>query len=280
MKIAGGRSLPHAPIGLSIGLEQSVLLVWDRNGGVTLFNQAAEIQASAQFPRLIQGSLSADGSTPAVLLANGTLLLLRQDLSVRLEIAAGETSRAFAIDNHGHHLAISHSTGELCFWSGLGQKGKRVELPRPAIHLAFAVEHPWLAFTAESGLAGCADINGSIRWREGLAHNLGPISMAGGSGHWFVPCFSGGLIRFGPLGPPHVSIKGITICRSVAVNHTGSRLFVVGNHGEISILDDTGKPVSSLTIPAAITAVASDPLGRFAVLGLEDKRVLWVHPPS
>lgn len=90
MKIAGGRSLPHAPIGLSIGLEQSVLLVWDRNGGVTLFNQAAEIQASAQFPGLIQGSLSADGSTPAVLLANGTLLLLRQDLSVRLEIAAGK----------------------------------------------------------------------------------------------------------------------------------------------------------------------------------------------
>jgi hypothetical protein len=280
MKIAGGRSLSHAPIGLSIGLEQSVLLVWDRTGGVKLFNQAGEVQASAQFAGIVQGSLSADGTTPAILLSNGTLLLLRQDLSVRLEIAAGATSRAVAIDNHGHHVAISHSSGDLCFWSGLGQQGKRLELPRPAIHLAFAVEHPWLAFTAESGLAGCADINGLVRWREGLAHNLGPISIAGGSGHWFVPCFSGGLIKFGPLGPPHVSIKGIPMCRIVAANHTGSRLFLVGHHGDISLIDDTGKPISSITIPTAITCMAADPLGRFAILGLEDKRILWVHPPS
>lgn len=278
MKIAGGRSLNHAPAGLSIGLEQAVVLVWDRHGGVTLFNHAAEIQARAQFPGLVTAKISADGSTPAVLLASGTLLLLRQDLSVRLEIKAGTTARSFAIDNHGHHLAVSHRNGELCFWTGLGQQTTRVDLPRTAIHLAFATEHPWLVFTAESGLAGCADINGTIRWREGVAHDMGPMAMSGGTGHWFVPCFSGGLIRYGPLGPPHVLIQNIPTCRLIAVSHAGLRLFVVDGMGTIRLSDDTGKSMASLTLPAAIIDIAADPLGRFAVLGLEDRRVLWVHP--
>lgn len=278
MKIAGGKTLPHSPVGLSLGMEKPHLLAWDAHGGMTVFNHAAEVVAEAHFTGLVDAGMSADGNQSVALSRDGTLHLLRGNLAIRRELQVGGPASAVAIDNHGHHLAVGLKDGTIAFWNGLGQAGPRVQVPCPVASMAFAIEHPWLAFAATSGLAGCADINGALRWREGLPHQLGPVAMAGGTGSWYLPCHGGGLIRYGPLGAPHKLMRHVPMCRLAASNHEGTLLVVACSPGELSLIRDPEQKSETLKLPATITSLAMDPLGRMIMAGLDDRRILWIRP--
>lgn len=278
MKIAGGKTLPHSPVGLSLGMEKPHLLAWDGHGRMTVFNHAAEVVAEGHFAGLVDAGISADGNQSVALTRDGTLHLLRGSLAIRREVQVGGPSSAVAIDNHGHHIAVGLKDGTIAFWNGLGQAGTRLKVPSPAASMAFATEHPWLAFAASSGLAGCADISGALRWREGLPHQLGPIAMTGGTGSWYLPCHGGGLIRYGPLGAPHKVIRHVHKCRLAASNHEGTLLALVDSPGELSLIRDPDQKPEMLRVPANITSLVMDPLGRMIIAGLDDRRILWIRP--
>lgn len=259
-------------------MEAPNLLAWDNRGTMTLFNHAAEVVAGASLPGLVGAALSADGSQAVALSRDGTVRLMRGDLAPRKEFRTPGPAVAVAIDNHGHHIAVGLADGTITFWNGLGQEGASLRAPSPAASMAFATGHPWLAFAGEAGLAGCADINGELRWREGLPHRLGPIAMEGGAGSWLVPCHGGGLARYGPLGAPHRMVGNVTRCRLAATNHSGTLMAVVDSPGEILLRHAPDKDPDRLAVPASITCLAMDPLGKMIMAGLDDRRILWIRP--
>jgi len=279
MKIAGGKSLPHSPVGLSLAVEKPNLLAWDGHGGMTLFNQAAEVVAETRFAGLLSASLSADGNHAVALNQDGTLRFLGGNLAVRREVHAGGPCTAVAIDKQGHNIAVGLQDRNIVFWNGNGQEGKRVQVPSPPASMAFATQHPWLAFASATGLAGCADTNGALRWREGVPHHLGPIAMAGATGAWYLPCRGGGLIRYGPLGAPHKLMRHVPRCRLAASSRDETILVVVADSpGELFLIRDPDQKPETLRVPATITCLAMDPLGTMIMAGLDDRRILWIRP--
>lgn len=271
--------MPHSPVGLSLAVEKPNLLAWDGHGGMTLFNQSGEVVAEARLAGLVAAALSPDGNHAVALNRDGTLRLLGGNLAFRRDVQAGGTGMAVAIDKHGRNIAVGLQDGNIVFWNGNGQEGKRVRVPSPVASMAFAIEHPWLAFASATGLAGCADTNGALRWREGVPHHLGPIAMAGATGAWFLPCRGGGLISYGPLGAPHRVIRNVPGCRLAATNRDGTILALVADSpGELLLVREPNQKPEMLRVPPAITSLAMDPPGTMIMAGLDDRRILWIRP--
>ena len=277
MKIVFGKSLPHSPVGLSAGADSTDLMAWDAHGGITLHDEAGNVLAKRLVNGVISAALSADGKRAVAVTRNGLIHILDKKLAQCLEIHAKAQASSVAIDKHGRQIAVGFTDGTIGFWDGHGKEGSRFQAPSPAASMAFGIRHPWLAFAAGTGMAGCTDTNGAMRWREGLPHQLGPIAMAGESGTWYLPCHDGGLVSYGPLGAPHRIVPRAPACRLAACNHMGTIVAVGSDRGRLSLLRSQDEEPLTLDLPVRINCLAMDSAGTMIMAGLNDRRILWIR---
>lgn len=278
LKIEVGKSVGRAPVGLSLAHEKGCLLSWDKHGGLALHGPDREPAASAIHPGLAAACISANGQCVAVACQDGMVLLLGEDLATRASLRVGGQPCSVAIDHQGRTIAVGLMDGTIAFINRQGIEVGRLAAPIAATSMAFANRHPWLAFAGSAGMAGAADANGSLRWKEGLPHHLGPLSMAAGTGDWFVPRMGGCVAHFGPLGAPHKDVPETTGARLVACGHMATNLAIVEGRSKLKATDNRGVTKASAEFPATITAIAMDGTGTTIMAGLDDRRILWIRP--
>ncbi|MFM7114881.1 MAG: hypothetical protein ACKO26_27410 [Planctomycetota bacterium] len=278
MKIEVGKSVRRAPVGLSLAHEKGGLLSWDKRGGLALHGPDHGQVASAIHPGLAAACISANGQCVAVACKDGTVLLLGEDLATRSSLRVGGQPCSVAIDHRGRNIAVGLMDGTILFMNSQGLETGRLAAPCAATSMAFANRHPWLAFAGSAGMAGAADANGSLRWKEGLPHHLGPLSMAEGTGDWFVPRMGECVAHFGPLGAPHRDVPETAGARLVACDHMATNLAIVEGGSKLKVTDKRGVTRASIELPVAITAIAMNETGATIMAGLDDRRILWIRP--
>lgn len=255
--------------GLSLAREGGWCLVRDENHWLYLLNQAGDRQAQLRAPHELTASACADDNSAfAVGGKNGDLWWLAPDLMPRWQRNLGQRVEAVAVDALGQYVAVADAGGGLSLLTRRGQPVWRVQTPRALRFLAFLAEAPLLVGSADFGLVGCYDACGRQVWRDGPVAHAGSLAASGDGAIVVLACFTDGLCRYGPKGPPPVRQPMPDPCRLAALSYDGRTVLTTGFSGNVLLLDDRARVRGEEHLETAATALALSALGDRALVGV------------
>jgi hypothetical protein len=185
------------------------------------------------------------------------------------------------MDPMGLYLAVADANSRLTIFGAQGQTVGQSEVPRPLRYLAFVPETPVLIGSADLGLVAAFDLNGVLRWRDGLAAQVGGLAVSGNGEQLVLACFSEGLRVYSLNGKKRGQFPVFDPCRRVALSYDGRRILVGGLSERLLLLDGSGPLLANHTLDQPSTAITLSALGTSAVVALADGRVLGLdlRPP-
>jgi hypothetical protein len=137
-------------------------------------------------------------------------------------------------------------------------------------HLAFVPQAPVLIGCADYGLVACFDLDGSMRWRDGLVAHAGSLAVNGDGSQILIACFSEGLQGYDLAGKKLEHWPVIEPYRLVSQAFTGLSTLVAGMSQRLLLLDQAGKALVTQQTDKSITAIALSALGDHATVAFAD----------
>ncbi len=271
------QTLASGPRGLALAREKNWVLAWDQHHWLYLFNQTGQRQSQMHFPgSLVSVATADDGSGYAAIGAQGEVLWLAPDFTIRWQKTLPQPLLALAVDPFGQYLAVADNRGSVQILDCLGRPVTSLQTPRPVHHLAFVPAAPWIVASADYGLVGGFDLAGNWKWRDGLVVHVGALAVTGDGAQNLFACFSDGIRRYDAAGKPLPAFTIGESCRLVEVSFDGQRVLAAGLANRLVLLDSQGQTLQSYSCDQPIAAIQLSPLGDFAVLALVDGPLQYV----
>jgi hypothetical protein len=265
--------LPAPPGGLVFERERGSVLAWCRNDWLYVLDAHGQCQAQRQLAGLAAASAADDGAAYVAVGKDGRIWWLAPDLGTRWEKLLAQPLVAVAVDPFGQYLATSDIQGGLHVFDCTGGQVMHTQSPRPLHHLAFVPAAPLLVGAADYAVAAAFDLTGKLIWRVGLVAHVGALAVSGAGEEVALACFSEGMLRYNLSGQATGRIKTPEPCRLVGVSFTGER-FLAGTLGTQLLLQDReGHTLARHELPQPPAALALGPLGREAVVAVNDGAV-------
>jgi hypothetical protein len=220
------------------------------------------------------------GAAYAVLGQRGEVWWLAPDLSARWQRSVRQSAVAGCLDPHGQYLAVSDARGGVTLFDSNGRFLWQAQTPRPLHHLCFVPEQPLLIGCADAGLVIAFDFKGQPAWRDGLAAQVGSLSVTGSGDRVAVACFSEGVRSYNSTGQKLTNYLLPEPSRLLAMSYDGSVTLVAGMSQKVMLLDRDGKVIDSATVEQPIAGLTLGALGDDATLALTDGRVCRFTMPS
>lgn len=272
---AWSQKLGAAARGLVLARERDWLLAWDAHHWLYLLDQAGQRQAQMRFTgALACASFADDGSAVVAVGSQGEIAWLAPDLMPRWRQSVPNPPLAVAVDSFGQFAAISDRAGNLTILDRLGQTTTTLQTPRPLHHLAFVPAEPVLLGCADLGLVICLELDGKVRWRDGLFANAGSLTASTNGSRILVACFSEGLQEYDLQGQKKDKLPVPEPCRWAALACTGQFILMAGTTSQrLLLLNAEGHTLASQAMSQEIAALALSPLGDRAAAALADGTV-------
>ena len=141
-------------------------------------------------------------------------------------------------------------------------------------HLAFVPAAPLLVGCADYGLVACLDLDGNMRWRDGLVSHVGDFSVDGDGSRILIACFSEGLQGYDLAGKKLGPMPVIEPYRLVSQAFTGQAILVAGMSNHLYLLDSAGKTLATQPADKSIAGLALSPLGDYATVAFADGSIV------
>jgi hypothetical protein len=266
-------SLEAQVTGLALAREAQSILAWDANHWLTLFNHRGERQAQLRLAGLAAACAADDGSAFAAVGQRGEAWWLAPDLAARWQRPVRKPAVACCLDPHGQYLAVADAQGVHLF-DRHGRPLWTTPTPRPLHHLCFVPEQPRLLGCADVGLVLALDLDGQVAWRDGLATQVGSLTVTDSGDRLVLACFSEGLRLYNAKGEKQGPQPLPEPCRLAKVSYDGRRTLAIGLGQKVMLLDRDGGLLDMATADEMVTAAALDPLGDRVTLALADGRLL------
>lgn len=272
MRVLWSQTVPAPLRGLSLARERDVVLAWEGQNGLFLFDHHGKVQAQRPYPAAIAAASSADdGSAFLVAEAQASVLnWLAPDLAPRWQRTLPQRATALAVEPLGRFVAVADANSTLHLLDREGRTVWRATTPRPLHQLAFVPEKPVLAGASDFGLVVCFGVNGECLWRDGLVAHVGSLAVSGDGGCLLLACFGDGLYRYDVGGPRQQRIPLDASCRLAALSYSGDRLFTVEDDRRVRLRNADGLRRDQLTLEAPVVSLALGALADFGIVGLAD----------
>ena len=180
--------------GLSLARERGLVLAWDDQHILHLFNRRGELQGRWSSPdELTDAACADDGTALAATGAGGKVWLLAPDLTVRWERRVPGRAVSVAVETLARAVAVGDGAGTLNLFDRHGTTVWQALNPRPLHYLAFVPEEPRLVVASDFGLVAGYDPAGQCVWRDGLVSHVGSLAVSGDGTSVVLACFSEGL---------------------------------------------------------------------------------------
>lgn len=280
MRPAWSRSLPSAPVGLSLARESGSILVWDGEPTLGRYDRLGQRELRQRAPAELKlAAMAEDGSSVAAAGSKGQVWLLTADLTPHWERSIRRAPTALAIEHLGKRVAVADDGGGLSLFDSAGQLAWRETVPRPLVHLVFVPETGAVVGCAEFGLVCAFSPQGKSLWRDGLFAHVGALTTSGDGKRILLACFTGGLCRYSLPKPNREEITSAGACRLVSSSYGGGALLTADLDKTVTLRDVAGKAMHTLQLPASPLALTLEPLGGAAVLALNDGRMMRIEIP-
>lgn len=265
--------------GLTMARERSWLLAWDANHWLHLFDQAGQKQGQTRNASALSSAAFADDGSAIVTASiqgsnHGEIAWVALDLMPRWRQSLPHVPLAVAVDAFGQYVAVSDRASNLTIVDRLGKNTATVQTPRPLHHLTFVLSAPVLLGCADLGLVICLELDGKVRWRDGLFANVGSLTASADGSRILAACFSEGLQEYDLQGVKTERIAVPEPCRWAALACTGQFILIAGTTSHrLMLLDAHGHTVASHSANQEIVALTLNPLGDGAAVALADGTV-------
>ncbi|MBM4072397.1 MAG: hypothetical protein FJ271_26235 [Planctomycetes bacterium] len=262
--------------GLAMARERGWLLAWDANHWLYLFDDAGQKQGQTRHSGSLVAAAFADDGSAIVTLGKqgdkqGEITWLAPDLMPRWQQSLPHVPLAVAVDAFAQYAAFADRSGNLTIVNRLGKTLSTTQTPRPLHHLAFVLSAPVLLGCADLGLVLCLELDGNVRWRDGLFANVGALTASADGLRILVACFSEGLQEYDLAGTKKDRITAPEPCRCAALACTGQFILVAGlTSHRLMLLDAHGHTLASEPMNQELAALTLHPLGDGAAVVLAD----------
>jgi hypothetical protein len=235
--------------------------------------------------RILDATISDDGTLAALLVAGSRLVLLSAGLEVLADRSAPPDSQALAVDPHGRYILVASKICLNQFYTRHGRPAGKFETRQALAHLAFVPDRPFLlgaaAFGSMLGIelrtAGSSGrLAAEVEWEEPALSNVGRLTTSGDGGMVLASCYTHGVQRYDLQGRNEGAYHlGGTAAHAVS-DFPGRMIAVATLEGELVILSPGGQVRwrTGLTRPAV--ALEADALGRFVIYGQATGEVVRV----
>src|SRR5262245_28541848 len=272
---AWSASLSAKPAGLALARERDWLLAWDQSHWLYILNHAGQREVQVHFPRNTTASCCADdGSAFAAVGSKGEVVWLAPDFMPRWQHALPRPALAAAMDPFGQYLAVSDVRGQVTVLDNQSREVTRLQTARPMHYLAFVPQAPLLVGCADYGLVGCFDLDGNMRWRDGLVSHAGALSVNGDGTKILIACFSEGLQGYDLAGKKLPPLPVLEPYRLVSQAFTGQSILLAGRSNRLYLLDSVGNTLATEPADKPIAALALSALGDHATVALADGSIV------
>jgi hypothetical protein len=265
--------------GQAMARERDWLLAWDANHWLYLFDRAGHKQGQTRHGGTLASACFADDGSAIVTVGSqrdrqGEIAWLTPDLMPRWRQPLPAAPLAVTVDAFGQYAAVSGRDGTLTIVNRLGKTTASIQTPRPLHHLEFVLAAPVLLGCADLGLVICLELDGKVRWRDGLFANAGSLTASADGSRILVACFSEGLQEYDLQGLKKERITVPEPCRWAALAGTGQFILLSGTTSQrLMLLDTEGRTLASHPMNQEIIALALSPLGDRAAVALADGTV-------
>ena len=169
----------------------------------------------------------------------------------------------------------------MSFLNRFGRPAGRLETIQPLAHLCFLADRPFLVGAAAFGMLVGVEVDGSrtsgrldpeIAWQDRLISNVGRLTVSGDGGMILASCFTHGIQRFDLQGRNEGSYHlGGTVSHAVP-DFPGRTIAAATLEGELAIMNSAGNVRWRTRLPRPAIALEIDPLGRYVIYGIFDRR--------
>ncbi|MFN4259442.1 MAG: hypothetical protein ACK4RK_09085 [Gemmataceae bacterium] len=224
--------------GFALARERNWLVLWDAKQWLYLVDSHGQRQGQFQASADIRmASIADDGSGLAAVTANGSLLWLAPDMTLRWQETLSASGLSVATDPLGQYLAVADQQGQLHILDHLGQRISQSQCPRPLRYLAFIPEAPALVGCADFGWVACGDWRGNWQWHDGLVAHVGSLAVDGAGQAILLACYGEGLRQYAVTGK-HVGRLAVgEPCRLAAVSYDGQWLAAADLSHRLLLID-------------------------------------------
>jgi hypothetical protein len=269
------QTLGARPRGLALAREKNLLLTWDEDNWVYLFNRKGDRQGQVRTAApLVAACCAEDGSAYAAVGGKGQVWWFRPDLTVAWERPLSHRAVAVALDMFGQYLAVADARGGLRVLDRHGREVFQAQTPRPLHHLTFVLAAPFLLGSADYGLVACFDLAGQCTWRDGLVANVGSLAVTGDGGQIVLACFTEWLQCYHVTGRNLGRLQLAERCRLAALSVDGKRLLAADLANGLRLLDRDGHVLAGCLLDRPPVALALSALADRAAAALVDRQVV------
>ncbi|HTU91386.1 MAG TPA: PQQ-binding-like beta-propeller repeat protein [Gemmataceae bacterium] len=275
MRLLWSQTIPAPLRGLILAREREMILAWDGQDGLFLFNHAGTIQSQRPAPApTAAAGCAEDGSAYAIAGSQTPMLCwLAPDLAPRWQRPLPQRGTALAMEPLGRRVAVADAGGTLHLMDARGRMLWQATTPRPLHHLAFVPETPILVGAADFGLVLCFGASGECLWRDGLVAHVGSLATSGDGSCVLLACFSDGLYRYSKSGPQQQRIPLDAPCHLAALSYAGDCLLTADRRQRVCLRDSKGDLRDQISLDAPAVSIALSALADYALVGLANGSV-------
>ncbi len=263
--------------GLALARESGEFWVADASCSLTRLGRRGQIEGLTRLSEPATCLAIADtGHWGAVLEAETTVHRFDRNLQFLWSIVFDEPVTGLAVSPFGQSLAVSLADGSTRIYNEAKRKTAEFETIRPLTYLCFCATEPLLFAAAEHGLVCCHSLQGTEVWQQRTWSACGGLNITGDGELLYLIGFNQGIQTFDGDGRNVGSYMLDGTIHRLAVSFDPQRLVAASVEQHLYWIDADGQLLWATVTPSGVSALACDPLGEWAVCGLDSGEVLYL----
>lgn len=250
--------------------ETGEVFLCDESAGIYRLNRRGKVAAVNQLRDSLRLFVcSDDGQWSYAVSGDRQVLRLDRNLQIDWDYETEEDILSLACSPFGHHLLITTASATNILLNERKRKIARFETIKPLHFSNLCGTEPVVIGAAENGLLCCHNLAGAQLWQERVWTNVGSMSVTGSGDIIYLANFGHGVNAYDGDG---VSLGAYVLegtVDRVASSYEPYRLVASTIEQYIYWLNSDGEMLWSSEAPCSIVDVACDPLGEWAIVGLQ-----------
>lgn len=259
-----------ALVSFCMARETSEIYVCDESATLYRLNRLGKIAAVTHLKEPVRKFVcSDDGNWSYGVSGDRQVLRFDRNLQIEWDYETTEDILSLSASPYGHHIIIAEADASNSILNERRRKIARFETIKPLHFVQLCGTDPVMIGAAENGLLCCHNLAGAQLWQERVWSNVGSMSVTGAGDIIYLANFGHGIQAFDGDG---VSLGAYVLegtVNRVASSYEPYRLIATTIEQFIYWLDSDGDMLWASGSPVPIVDVACDPLGEWALIGLQ-----------
>jgi hypothetical protein len=253
------------------------LFAADKAGAIYRIDRHGKIsQLTRISSQIVRLAWCDDGSQGVIIAGEDEVLRLDHSLKTIHKLSLPDVCLGVAISPFGHHIAVSMASGLTVIYNDRSKKIAQFQTMRPLSFLTFCHTEPLLFGAAEHGLICCYNLAGAEIWQDRNWANVGALAITGEGDLVYTASFAHGVQALDGDGTFVGSYILDGTVNKLDVSFEPERLIVSTVERSLFWLDDDGDQLWTTEVNDLIVDVLCDPLGEFAIVGLQEKGIFCI----